>query len=178
MSKRRAPVETLLEPVEEIGQHWRDDAVMPHQRLGLETLHVGDREIVIGGVEQPPVGPFERVGRKRGAQRRRLEQQRQPGQRALFDRRAREIIERRPDRFLDLRGTSIFSCARSAPIHSAAQARSSARSIVRSGWNAAAAPPSSAVAQSSPSRPPSPRERCAPPIARTAARAEKPLSKM
>ena len=65
--QRRPPGEAFLEPVEQIGEHRRDDARLPHQRLGLEALDVGDGEIVLGGVEQPSERPFERIGAERGA---------------------------------------------------------------------------------------------------------------
>src|SRR3546814_7827582 len=47
----RPPVEPLFEPVEQIGQHRRDDARLPHQRLGLEALHIGDGEVVLRSEE-------------------------------------------------------------------------------------------------------------------------------
>jgi hypothetical protein len=68
------PTLLVLEPVEQIGKHGRDDARLPHQRLGLETLDVGDGEIVFGRVEQPAERPFQRIGRQRRAQRGRLKQ--------------------------------------------------------------------------------------------------------
>src|SRR3546814_2284584 len=61
----RPPVEPLFEPVEQIGQHRRDDARLPHQRLGLEALHIGDGEVVLRSIEQLSERAFERIRRER-----------------------------------------------------------------------------------------------------------------
>jgi hypothetical protein len=57
--------EAGFEPVEEIGQHRRDYPRLPHQRLGLETLQIGEGKIVARGIEQGAERPIERVGRER-----------------------------------------------------------------------------------------------------------------
>ena len=90
--------------MKEVGQHRRDHAGLVHQRLGLKALDIGEREVLLGGVEQPAIRPFERVGAARDAQRVRLQQQGEAGQRALLDRRRRQAAERRPHGVLDLRG--------------------------------------------------------------------------
>ncbi len=98
--KGRPTVEPFLQPVEEIGQHWRDRAGLAHQRLGLEALDVGKRELLFGRIEQPAVRSFERVGLKRDPQCVRLKQQGEPGHRPLFVRCRCEAAERGPDRIL------------------------------------------------------------------------------
>src|SRR3546814_17275853 len=46
--QRRPPGEPLFEPMEQIGQHRRDDARVPHQRLGLEALNIRSEERRVG----------------------------------------------------------------------------------------------------------------------------------
>src|SRR3546814_10913107 len=58
--QRRPSVEPLFEPMEQVGEHGRYDAGLPHQRLGLEALGIGDGEIVFGRVEQTAEWAFER----------------------------------------------------------------------------------------------------------------------
>src|SRR3546814_10443830 len=74
--QRRPPGESLFETMKKIGQHRGNDAGLSHQRLCLETLHVGNGEVVLGRIEQTTEWAFQRVGRERRASRRRLEQQR------------------------------------------------------------------------------------------------------
>jgi len=73
--KGRPAVEPLFQPVEEISQHGRHHAGLAHQRLGLEALDIGEGEMLLGRVEQSPIGTVERVGAKRGTKGIRLEEQ-------------------------------------------------------------------------------------------------------
>ena len=98
----RPPVEPLLQPVEQIGEHRRDHARLAEQRLGLKALHVGEGQPALGRIEQPAVRPVERKRLDRRAERVGLEQQRQPGHRPLLRRRRCEAAERRPHHLLDL----------------------------------------------------------------------------
>src|SRR3546814_18000626 len=65
--QRRPPGESLFETMKNIGQHRGNDAGLSHQRLCLETLHVGNGEVVLGRIEQPTEWAFQRVGRDRRA---------------------------------------------------------------------------------------------------------------
>jgi hypothetical protein len=94
--------EAGFEPVEEIGQHRRDHPRLPHQRLGLETLQIGEGKIVARRVEQGAERPIERVGRERRPQHGRLEQHGEPRHGALGGRGAGETGQRRPHHLLDL----------------------------------------------------------------------------
>ncbi len=138
--QRRPPVEPLFEPVEQIGQHRRDDARLPHQRFGLEALHVGDGEIVLGGIEHPPERAFERIRRERacavkptGAGAR--------GRSASAPRSARvaRLVSADQMRLLDLRGDSLPVRERAAPRSTPPprRARRPGR-FLRSGWKAIA----------------------------------------
>jgi hypothetical protein len=89
--KRRSAVEALLEPMEEIGQHWQDDSLLVHQLLHLETLHVGERETAFGGVEQTAERAIERIGHQRRFERVRLDEDGEARERALVERRRSEI---------------------------------------------------------------------------------------
>src|SRR3546814_3260916 len=50
--QRRPPGEPLFETMKKIGEDRRDDAGLSHQRLRLKTLHVGNGEVVLGGIKQ------------------------------------------------------------------------------------------------------------------------------
>jgi len=67
-------LEPCFKPMEQIGQHRRNHACLPHERLGLETSHIGKGELLLGRVEQAAIGPVERIGPERGRQRIGLEQ--------------------------------------------------------------------------------------------------------
>jgi hypothetical protein len=79
-----------------------------HELLHLEALHRGAAEPVAVRVEQPAVRAAEHVRRERLAQRVRLQQHREPRERALLGRRAGEAAERRPHRRL-LVGTDVHA---------------------------------------------------------------------
>src|SRR3546814_20016165 len=77
--------------------------MLSHQGFGLEALDVADREAGLGRVQYASEWPLKRVGGDRAAQRRRLEQKREPGQCALAGRRRRKVRQRGPDMLLDIR---------------------------------------------------------------------------
>src|SRR3546814_21195154 len=54
--QRRPPGESLCETMKKIGQHRGNDAGLSHQRLCLETLHVGHGDVVLGRSEERRVG--------------------------------------------------------------------------------------------------------------------------
>lgn len=102
--ERRSAVEARFQAVEQVGQHRQDHAGLAHQGLGLEGLHVGERQPVLGGVQQPTERAFQGIGRQRGLQGVGLQQHGEPGQGAFVRRRAGQTAERRPDGVLDLGG--------------------------------------------------------------------------
>ena len=57
-----------------------------HERLGFEALDICKCQILLCGIELPPVWAFQRVGLERNPQRVRLEQQREAGHGPLLPR--------------------------------------------------------------------------------------------
>ena len=94
--QRWPPVEPALDAVEEIGQHGRRRAGAD-QALGLERLDAGFAQTFGLGVEQTAVGTAEAIGLQGALQGLRLQQYREPGQRAFRDR-ARWRARRAPTR--------------------------------------------------------------------------------
>src|SRR5260370_1119356 len=97
-----AAVEPAFDTVEQIGQH-RGPGTGADQSFGLEGLDGGLAEPFGLGVEQPAPGSADAIGLQCALQRTGLEQDRQPGQRALANRGAGERGERRPHELLHLR---------------------------------------------------------------------------
>jgi len=60
--QRRPAVEAGFQAVEQVGQQRQNDAGLAHQRLGLEGLHVGQGEPVLGGIQQAAKRPLQGVG--------------------------------------------------------------------------------------------------------------------
>ena len=81
----RPAVEPAFDAMEEIGEHGGRGAGAD-QALGLECLDVGFAQPLGFGVEQAAIGTAEAIGLQRALQRLRLQQHREPGQRALGDR--------------------------------------------------------------------------------------------
>ena len=57
--QRRPAVETRLQPLEQIGQHGRDQRLVLHQRFHLEMQHVARCQALRRAVEQAAVGTFQ-----------------------------------------------------------------------------------------------------------------------
>ena len=87
----RPTVETRLEPVEDVGEYRRDDALLSHQLLGLEALDVAEGEILFG-CAQPGLRRFARSRRhdRHGANSVQLETLR------FTDRNAQTAFDQRP----------------------------------------------------------------------------------
>lgn len=101
--QRRPAVEAPRYAVEQIGEDRRRRRGAD-KAFGLERLKVARAERLGIAVEQAAIGSGERIGLKRALEIGRLDQYREPGERALFDRRGREIAERRPEMLLCLGG--------------------------------------------------------------------------
>ena len=101
--ERRPAVESLLQAVEEIGEHRQHRTLLVHELLHLEAERRAQLEPVTVRVEQPAEGAVEGIGMQRLLECVGLQQDGEPCQRPLARRRARQAGQRRPERLLDLR---------------------------------------------------------------------------
>ena len=103
MSKRRAAVEPLFQPVEQVEQGRRRRFRPRHDLFHLEQDDVGEVQPVFGAVEHAAHGAVLRVGQERRLNRRVLDEQAKAGEMALLRRGGPQAAQRRPDRLLDIR---------------------------------------------------------------------------